>query len=304
MNCAKLRAIAAVAGWCVCWAIMAPALEAAPAAPACRLRAQVTPDNDIRLNDDRRPRGKLVAVPSAVQAKIFTIAAGLLTQMQLTPQWFKCTELYPAQFRISLPAGLYLYVVDISVGSGVEYFLLILHDPKTGAVTGSPPLIHATSTQEFGWKDPLLAKPLVSFADLFGNRHTIVIEERVHNGTVYNAVVYNYFEIGPGLALTRVLAVEKRALAVGPREGAITRDLKLLGQGQLRLDTSLQPANQPGQRQPLGYAILQSQGAGFPFQVKERHARDKDSNAILVTYCGPDTPGDDAFLRDGYTFHY
>lgn len=276
----------------------------AKAPPSCHLTAQVTPDNDIRLASDDRPGGKEVGVPPAVQSAIHAMAVELLRKMELSPQWFRCGELYPAVFRISVAPGLYLYVADISLGSGVEYFVLVLSDPATGAVTKRPPLIHATSTQEFGWKDALLARPLVSFANFFGTRPQLVFEERVHNGTVYNAVVYHYFEIGTGVAMTRVLAVESRAVAIGPHQGRITRELEPLGADRLRLEAFLQPADQPGARLELGYVVLESPGPGVAFHVKERHARDKDSRSILVTYCGSDTPGDDRFLRDGYTFHY
>ncbi len=72
----------------------------------------------------------------------------------------------------------------------------------------------------------------------------------------------------------------------------------------MRLKTYLQPADQPQARRELGYVIVESPGRGVPFRVTERHAQDRDSGSILVTYCGPDTPEDDQFLRDGYTFHY
>jgi hypothetical protein len=70
------------------------------------------------------------------------------------------------------------------------------------------------------------------------------------------------------------------------------------------LKTYFQPADQPQARRELGYVIVESPGRGVPFRVTERHAQDRDSSSILVTYCGPDTPDDDQFLRDGYTFHY
>jgi hypothetical protein len=64
--------------------------------------------------------------------------------------------------------------------------VLILFNPATGALTKDPPKVDVKSTQMFGWKDPLLEKPLISLADLRGNhRRQIVVEERVHNGTMY-----------------------------------------------------------------------------------------------------------------------
>jgi hypothetical protein len=274
------------------------------APPSCPLTAEVTADNDIRLATDNRPPGKEAAVPAVVQRKIHDVAARLLRQVQLSPDWFKCRELYRRVFRINVSSEIYLYLADLYVGSGIEYFVLILYDPATNALTTNPPRIAATSTQDFGWKDALLAPPLISFASLGGNHRQVVFEQRVHNGTVYNAVVYNYFEVGPNLSLDRILALEERALSIGRHEGLIIRNLHQMGPMELRLDTFLQAAGKGGERRQLGYVILSRPVLGVPFRVKERHAIDPADSSILVTYAGPDTPGDDAFLRDGYTFNY
>jgi hypothetical protein len=297
--------VVGVLALCALWSANASASEVAvhPSHP-CPATAWVTADNDIRLGSDNRPAGKQVPLPPAVRRRIHEVAGPLMRRMQLSPDWFTCGELYPRLFRIAVSSRLYLYVQDLYLGSGVEYFVLILFDPATNAVTRDPPRIAAKSTQDFGWKDKLLSQPLVSFAGLFGNHRQIVFEQRVHNGTVYNAVVYNYFDIGPGLALNRVLAIEQKVLGIGPQNGLIIRDLKNLTPTELRLDTFLQPADKPGERRELGYVILASPAPGAPFRVKERHASDPANNSILVTYAGPDTPGDDAFLRDGYTFNY
>jgi hypothetical protein len=49
--------------------------------------------------------------------------------------------------------------------------------------------------------------------------------------------------------------------------------------------------------------ILDSPGAGAPFRVVERHPKDSAQFNCLVT-CEDESPGDDAFLRKGYTFYY
>jgi hypothetical protein len=158
----------------------------------------------------------------------------------------------------------------------------------------------------FGWKDPLLHPPLISFAELLHNRRRqIVVEQRVHNGTMYNAVVYNYFEIGSDLSLTRILAFEQRAYAIGAREGLIVRTLERAGPNRLRLASVLKLDAPPHRQQDLGFAILESSGPGVPFEVKQRHPNSGGSAAILVTYSGElGSSNDDAFLREGYTFHY
>lgn len=58
---------------------------------------------------------------------------------------------------------------------------------------------------------PFLRKPLASFLDLDRDgKPELVVQEQVHNGTPYNAVVYNYFYILSDSSLRRFLARETR----------------------------------------------------------------------------------------------
>lgn len=276
-------------------------------AAACHLTATITADNDMRLDDDRRASGKTAEIPSAVLSKIRALGTQALRQIEAPdPYPGECEDLYGKIFRISAAPGLYLYAAEISPVSPIKLLFLILFAPATGALTKDPPKIDVKSTQMFGWKDPLLHPPLISFAELLHNRRRqIVVEQRVHNGTMYNAVVYNYFEIGSDLSLTRILAFEQRAYAIGAREGLIVRTLERAGPNRLRLASVLKLDAPPHRQQDLGFAILESSGPGVPFEVKQRHPNSGGSAAILVTYSGElGSSNDDAFLREGYTFHY
>ncbi len=186
----------------------------------------------------------------------------------------------------------------------MSYFYLVLYDPATGAVTQNPPRIWAKWRQSFGAKDPLLKRPFISSADLFENHHQqIVFEEYVHNGNMYNGVVYHYFDVGPNLALTRVLARETRLLAFNPHDELIVRGLTQLSATRLRLDTFATWSRKSVPRKPLGYVILESPGPGTPFHVAQRHPEDAKTFDCLVT-CMDASPGDDVFLREGNTFYY
>jgi hypothetical protein len=295
---------------CLYWCANAnPALadSAQTVAGSCRPLVTITPDNDVRLDDDKRPPGQSGKIPDQVLSKIRTLAAQALRKIEAPdPYPGECEDLYGKIFRISTAPGLYLYAAEISPVSPIKLLFLILFDPATGALTKDPPRIEMKSTQIFGWKDPLLRQPLISLAGLPINQsRQIVVEERVHNGTMYNAVVYNYFEVGPDLSLTRVLAFEPRAYSIGKQEGLIVRTLQSIGPNQQRLESSLETNAAPHQRQDLGYVILERAGPGHPFQVKERHPKSRNNDSILVTYSGAMNPGaDDKFLREGYTFHY
>jgi hypothetical protein len=287
---------------------LAPILadDLAPPNPSiCHPQALVTADNDIRLNDDVRPSGKTAAVPSPVMDKLQAAARQLIAQVEPgTADGVTCKDLFPDIYRISVPKHRALFVADIYVGRGVSFFYLILSDPATGAVTRDPPRIGAKWPQSFGAKDPLVKKPFVSSADLFQNHHPqIVFEERVHNGTAYNAVIYHYFDVGPNLALTQVLARETRVWD-DTRNETLDRKLTQLSSTRLRLDTFAVSSDDSAQRKELGYVILESLGTGAPFRVTQRHPKDRHLKTGLVSYMSGSPDEDDDFLREGYTDYY
>jgi hypothetical protein len=203
------------------------AVDASLDPSTCHPRALVTSDNDIRLDQDDRPPGQPVKIAAPVIKRLQTAAKSLLAQLPPgTAEGMTCDDLLPHIYRVSLPKHRELFVAEIYVGLGVGYFYLIVHDPTTGAATRNPPRIGAKYPQSFGAGDPLVTKPFVSTADLFHNHQPqIVFEERVHNGTMYNAVVYHYFDIRPDLSLIRVLARETRLMALQPDGAIFIREL-------------------------------------------------------------------------------
>jgi hypothetical protein len=303
--CTLAAVICSIAVMVQLWAASARAGDASLNPSTCRPQALATSDNDIRLAGDDRARGKPVVVPTVVISRLQTAATFLLSRLPAgTAEGLKCEDLFPHTYRISLAHRRQLFVAEINAGMGISYFYFIAHDPHTGAATRTPPCVGARSSQDFGAKDPLMEKPFVSSADLFQNGHPqIVFQERVHNGTLYNAVIYHYFDIGPELALTRVLARETRLAALEPEGAIYIRELTRLTPNRLRLDTFELPRIDAAQRREMGYAILDSPGPGVPFHVAERHPKNPAIFDCLIT-CQDEPPADDVFLREGYTFYY
>jgi hypothetical protein len=211
--------------------------------------------------------------------------------------------LFPHTYRISAPQHRELYVAEVTSVMGIDYFYLVLYDPPTGTVTQNPPRIWAKWTQGCGAKDPLLKTPYVSFADLFNNHHDqIVFEERVHNGTMYNAVVYRYFDVGTDLALTPILVRETRLLAL-EGDGLFVRDLTQLSDTRLRLETSATSLKDLASRKEQGYVILESSDSNTPLHVAESHLDNPHGFDCLVT-CDFNSKGDDVSLSGGNAFRY
>lgn len=116
--------------------------SASTVAFSCALSATVTPDNDIRLDDDGRPPGKNAEIPSEVISKIHALGAEALRKIEAPdPYPGECEDLFGKVFRISVAPGLYLYAAEISPVSPIKPLFLILFDPATGALTKAPPRI-------------------------------------------------------------------------------------------------------------------------------------------------------------------
>ena len=209
-----------------------------------------------------------------------------------------CEREFLGTYRMVIAERRQLFVANLYAGPGAQYFYLIVYDPKTGALTKAPP---RTSSR---WMDDErgLSEPLVSRADVFrdGNRQ-IVLEQRVHNGTMYNAVIYHYFAVGPHLELTRVLARETNVLAPWPADGRYVREITKLAPRRLRLETFQERPGRTKGREAIGYVILQSPHVNAPFRVVKRHAFGPGAHIGLVT-CTDEAPTDDTFLREGYTY--
>ena len=191
-------------------------------------------------------------------------------------------------------------------GLGGYFYFLYLYDPATGRVTAKPPALYGKWARR---RDPLLVKPYVSVADLRGDGHRqIVFEERVHNGTVYNGAVYSYFDIGPELELTRVLALETRVEDAVKPANSIFRRLTRISSKRQRLDVYYGSADGP--RLNVGRAILESAGPGQPFHVVDRIPAAEPVLKSLLWTSNQEMPvtvseeEDDKFLRNGYTLYY
>jgi hypothetical protein len=282
--------------------LLAPvAGSAAPLDPAsCTPAALATDDNDIRMAGDWRRDGDPVEMPGPVADQIRAAATRMISRAgKEVTDGLTCAALMPPAYRVEGFGRARLFVAELRVGSGGRLFFLIVHDPGTNAVTQAPPSLSANVVTS---DDPLIKLPVVSYADLFGNkRRQVVFEERVRNGTAYNGVIYHYFDIGPRLELTRVLARETRVADPTHVDRQYQRELHVMSKLRLRLDVFTISQDGRTKRQALGYALLQSAEAGQPFHVTARHPRDKSDADTLITFTkGAGTDRDDAFLRDGY----
>jgi hypothetical protein len=296
--------------------VAAPAQDYAPAPKQlvhCSAPTRLGNDNDIRIQAEDRQPGRAVSMPDAVARSIDAATEWVTRPDRDTSSGkdekflaylaaMRCRDIYPRAHVIRLRDGLELYAVH--AGSwATSWLLLIVYDPASGKATPKPAYVNLKWA---GSKDRLLKKPYVATADLRGDgRWQIVVEERAHNGTLYNAAVYRYFDIAPDLALTNVMALEARTVdPLSNGEAMVLRTMTTLDARHLRIDQSYATGKK---KISGGYAILESTGPGVPYRVAERHGIEKAvsphftmSDATLITM----SEEDDEFLKQGHGLYY
>ena len=310
------RAFAVLAFWVL--GALALAHEFAPVPKHlahCSAPARLGDDNDIRIGAEDRQRGIAVPMPDAVARSIDAATEWVTRPSRDMSLWkegetyqadlaaLRCRNVYPRAHVIRLRGGLELYAVHAQSWV-TSWLLLVVYDPASGKATPKPAYVNLKWAEG---KDPLLKKPYVATADLRGDgRWQIVVEERAHNGTIYNAVVYRYFDIAPNLALTNIMALEARTLdPLSDDEAMVLRTMTTLDSQHLRIDQSYASRRR---KIPFGYAILESTGPGVPYRVAKRHGTNKAASqhftmgdATLITMSEEE---DDEFLKQGHGLYY
>jgi hypothetical protein len=294
--------------------VLLATLVAAPPAHAasrldpwrCPVRGAATADNDMRLEGDPRPKGVQVEVPTVIADQVRAVAANWIRRRPELAEGLKCDELlrHPV-YRISLGGGRYLYVAEVSLSVGPDFFLLTAYDEARRQAGARPVLIGAKWPQGFGAKDRLVRRPFVREVHWPGSdRPIVVFEERVHNGSLYNGVIDHYFEVDPDLGLNGILAVERTVIVPeGPQNRRVRRELSVVGPNRLRLDVRIHDMDKAGRDTTAGHVLLARPGPGSTFRVIEsRTARGFDPRG-LMTFCEQSGSNEHFFSR-GCDFYY
>jgi hypothetical protein len=212
----------------------------------------------------------------------------------------RCADIFSPVAKLAGPAGLQVYVAPryFEIENSVDYFLM--YNSLTGAVTKSPPLIFTKWWKATRASDPLKKHPIVRMeAARDGRSPLLIVEERTHNGNVYDAVVYRYFEVGKDMSLSQILAVEARAILLSDREKYTERKATFLTRNRVRLEVSSRSRRWGAQ----GTALLERAHSGEPFHVARRMPARRTHRQGLITYCDS-AKNDDDFLRLGCDFYY
>lgn len=290
---------------CVCQASIPAASTAVPA-----LKAIVPADNDITPDKDNRP-GTL-PVPAAVEEKLSKIVDDAY-------QWYATkdqdcikskedcgldkTSMYGRIYALKTPTKNQAYVFVLNALSGVTQYYFVLYNPDTHKATDKPISIYGKWLDGFYADNDvaLLERPFVSFTQISG-KPVLKVEDYGHNGTLYNAALYRYFQMGDDLSLTPVLAVEERSLWPGDIygfNGMITRKLEFTGQHTARISAYF--VSDTGDKTPRLLGMVDIENADGPFHIVKKTVVDKRFDPGLLTLSETD---ESKFLVSGDGLFY
>jgi len=173
-------------------------------------------------------------------------------------------------------------------------FHFLMFDPNTASFSKETFSISGRTEGHF-----LFRKPLVYFYDLNQDGHPeLVIQQTVHNGTMYNSSLYHYFHIGQDMSLNRILCLEARIVDLYT-DSLIVRRIENLGKNEIKIDVFLQEPEGAPSESKLGHLILTSMGSATPFSVTSRHIIAEKYGRMMLTASGIE---ENRFIRKGYSF--
>ncbi len=229
------------------------------------------PDNDDALPGETD--GEPIALPPVVDERVRQVLRQRYrTYVQAVKsvhdRWFRpLRETCDGVYLVRGPGSIDVYVVHMNYCFWAEAGFLV-HDTATHHVTVEPARIDTCWMQR---DDDLLERPLVSFEDLDGDSSPeLVIEKRVHNGTMVNRVRYSYFHIGEDLSLIPVWSRETREPDISRGKFWISRRLEKSGSGEIVLHVDVRAWDSGCVVRDLGLARYTSTHPGAPFVMRSR----------------------------------
>lgn len=205
-------------------------------------------------------------------------------------------EKYNLIFRIAFSEHVDLYVVKYCVFNSIEYYFFG-YDKLNDKISQNPYRINGNwiDNNESGFIYKLNTEPLLLLDDNKENKHNLVLRERVHNGTSYDAIINHYILLDASMNFQLLFCIEAIYQYVNPE---INKDIdakmyRTYFQG--KVESVLRFDSQDEEIIGIFEIDIDNQ------IVKNRCVFNSDYENYLITGSGMD---DNQFLKEGYKFHY
>jgi hypothetical protein len=248
-------------------------------------------DNDYAYEEPYEDEGsKHVPLPNSVREKVCgVLPEQFLSTSNETVKPKKYAEIFGPVFRVTIPGDKHrhLYVCKLYTMMAGYDFILVVHDVRTDEVTAQP-------ARFSGWwmRGCLLAvpfkKPLVDFDDLnLDAKPEVVFQERVHNGTELNAIIYHYLQVEKDLSLVPIFDLETRTYhdlfyTEDGRSGYVIRTIEKVKPNRITVRVTLSADPFKEGKMKLGFVELERQDASSPFEEKKQVVHVKEYEQFLL----------------------
>jgi hypothetical protein len=258
--------------------------------------ALVLNDSSFFINEDIDSYPIKVLTPRSVSKTMSLIIDRANDSLQ---DVFKLDKVY----RMSYDFQLYLYICKMKgTYSGVIRYYFLLNNDVNDKVTQIPPSINGKwmSKNEGGFKEQykLLKAPLISFEDIDNDfNKEIIVKERLHNGSIYNAVIQNYFKVDlVNLSLTRIFCLEIQAFHPFDNQISVYRQFK-----NNTIYTKLISNKNDGLRDTSEIGTIKVNFIDGHINMGEENLSNSIYGRLLITNSNIEG---NRFLRNGYHFTY
>ncbi|MEZ4884905.1 MAG: hypothetical protein R3E32_09285 [Chitinophagales bacterium] len=199
-------------------------------------------------------------------------------------------------FMVKYSDEINIYVVKLK-SFAILYYTVFAENIKTGKLSSNPFYINGKWMENneagFRFESRLLEEPLLYFKDINeDSKKEIVIKERVHNGTVYNGVIENYYSVDNDMNMNLSAAIETKYIDLHYDDCLIIRDLE---KGVIKVRLKCKDS----EIIDIGEVYLSYEESKV--QIDSSKLFIEEYEELLITGSGIE---DSVFLNEGYKFAY
>ncbi len=172
--------------------------------------------------------GRAEVVPANVASGIFEALNRYRVQFDLQNLNVGDSEIMKSIFKISLDSELSIYLLKTESHPAARYIFFAQND-LTKNISHVPFEMNGTFMDERGFQTEirLMNKPYISLGTIEGvPGKVLIIKQRAHNGTAYDAVIEHYFSLDPDMNFRKIISVESLTCVPTNEDCIIQRRLK------------------------------------------------------------------------------
>lgn len=172
--------------------------------------------------------GSAEVVPANVASGVSEALNRYRVQFELQNFKVQDSEIIKSILKISLDSEVSIYLLKTESHPAARYFFFAQNN-LTNKTSQVPFEMNGTFMDERGFQTEsrLMNKPYIGLGAIEGvHGKVLIIKQRAHNGTAYNAVIEHYFSLDPDMKFRKIISVESLTCVPTNEDCVIKRKLK------------------------------------------------------------------------------